>query len=368
MTIKDNEGSCEVHQVTAMPATVRREMTVVEKGIILVLFHLHYSITFISTISGRPWSTIKNFLNRTAKRGTIENAPRSGRPTKLSKRDRRAILRCVKKNKTWTREEIRQQCCPHVSLDTLDRYLRENGLRKWLAKKRPKLTEARAKERLAWALKRQHWTAEDFQSTIWSDECTVERAAHARQIWVFRTPQQKWDKDCIHPVAKGKGISIMVCGCFWGKQRGTFVPLIVHSVNSLLYRRLLKMLLLPVVDHINRTIGNAKFQQDNAPVHTAKIIKHFLQRHNISVDQHPPYSPDLNPIEHAWVHLKRYLQKKYPDISQTPGGPDAVRARLAAVLPEAWEAIPESVFESLWRSMPDRVAAVIAAKGWYTRY
>ena len=63
-----------------------------------------------------------------------------------------------------------------------------------------------------------------------------------------------------------------------------------------------------------------------------------------------------------------YLQAKYPDIANTPGGPDAVRARLAEVLPEAWEAIPESVFESLWRSMPSWVAAVIAAKGWYTRY
>ena len=52
-----------------------------------------------------------------------------------------------------------------MSLDTVDRYLRENGLCKWLAKKRPKLDAARAKERLAWALARKDWTAEDFEST-----------------------------------------------------------------------------------------------------------------------------------------------------------------------------------------------------------
>ena len=95
------------------------------------------------------------------------------------------------------------------------------------------------------------------------------------------------------------------------------------------------------------------------------IITLVLKRHRIVVDKHPPYSPDLNPIEHVWVYLKRYLHKKYPDIADNPGGPDAVHARLAEVLPEAWEAIPESIFES-WRSMPDRVAAVIVAKGWYT--
>ena len=209
---------------------------------------------------------------------------------------------------------------------------------------------------------------EDFQSTIWSDECSVEKAAYACQIWVFRTPEEKWDKDYIHAVKKGQGTSLMVWGCFWGKTHGTFVPLVVRSVNALVYHRLLKMLLLPVIAHINRTIGNAKFQQDNAPVHTVKIITLFLKRHGIVVDKYPPYSPDLNPIEHVWIHLKRYLHKMYPDIADTPGGPDAVRARLAEVLPEAWEAIPESVFEALWRSMPDRVAAVIAAKGWYTRY
>jgi len=36
----------------------------------------------------------------------------------------------------------------------------------------------------------------------------------------------------------------------------------------------------------------------------------------------PIYRPDPNPIEHVWVHLKRYLHRKYPDIANTPGGPD----------------------------------------------
>jgi len=133
-----------------MPLPVRCEMIIVERGIILVLFHLQYTMTVISKISGLPWSTIKNFLNWTAVRGYIENALGSGRPKKLRKWDWRAILRFVKKNKAWTREQIRQDCCPHVSLDTPDHYLREN--RKWLAKKRPKLTDARAAAGLAWAL------------------------------------------------------------------------------------------------------------------------------------------------------------------------------------------------------------------------
>jgi transposase len=41
------------------------------------------------------------------------------------------------------------------------------------------------------------------------------------------------------------------------------------------------------------------FMQDNAPIHTAHIIKDWLEEMAIEVLEWPPYSPDLNPIEHA---------------------------------------------------------------------
>jgi hypothetical protein len=54
--------------------------------------------------------------------------------------------------------------------------------------------------------------------------------------------------------------------------------------------------------------------------------------------------------------------------SDKPGGPDEIKERLAEVLPLVWDTIPEEFFEKLWRSMSDRVAAVIEARGWYTKY
>ena len=44
----------------------RMEMTDAEKGAIIVLFHLQFSLAIISKIIGRPWSTIKNFVVRQA--------------------------------------------------------------------------------------------------------------------------------------------------------------------------------------------------------------------------------------------------------------------------------------------------------------
>ena len=54
-------------------------------------------------------------------------------------------------------------------------------------------------------------------------------------------------------------------------------------------------------------------------------------------------------------------------IGDIPGGKETVKKRLAYVLPLVWETIPE-FFEKLWKSMPDRVAAVFEARGGYTKY
>jgi hypothetical protein len=53
---------------------------------------------------------------------------------------------------------------------------------------------------------------------------------------------------------------------------------------------------------------------------------------------------------------------------ETRGGQQVVKRRLREILPQVWETIPPEFFEKLWRSMPQRVEAVIQAKGWYTKY
>lgn len=122
------------------------------------------------------------------------------------------------------------------------------------------------------------------------------------------------------------------------------------------------------MQEVQNSIGDPVFQQDNAPIHTAGVVTEWLDEMGFDVEGHPPLSPDMNPIEHAGVELKRRLHQQYPDILNTKGGPARVRTQLAEVLPQVWETIPDSFFEKLWLSMPDRVAAVIEAKGWQTKY
>ena len=125
-------------------------MTDGDKDVIIILFHLQYSLGIISRIMGRPWCTIRNFIVREAQKNTIENAVRSGRPQKLSGCDRWAIMRALRIHSKQTWEQLHRGCGfeDHVVLRTIDRYLCSQKLMKWLTKKCPKLTPERAAQQL----------------------------------------------------------------------------------------------------------------------------------------------------------------------------------------------------------------------------
>jgi hypothetical protein len=109
------------------------------------------------------------------------------------------------------------------------------------------------------------------------------------------------------------------------------------------------------------------FQQDNAPIHMALDVQEWLEKHGIWTLEWPPFSPDLNPIEHLWYHLKRKIIKLHPEL-ETMGGSKEDLDRLCAAAKEAWMLLPQDLMRKLIDSMPRRIRAVIKAKGWQTKY
>ena len=122
-----------------------------------------------------PHTTITSFINRARERESIENLPRPGRPQKLSDTTVRYLKHNAESNTHVPFKELRNLTNIDVSIQTIRCRLREDGIHKWRAVKRPFLTPNHTKRRLAWAKAHQHWTVDDWKCTIWSDECSVQK-------------------------------------------------------------------------------------------------------------------------------------------------------------------------------------------------
>jgi DDE superfamily endonuclease len=115
-------------------------------------------------------------------------------------------------------------------------------------------------------------------------------------------------------------------------------------------------------------INDLYFMQDNALIYITNKVKKWFKDNGIDTSDWPPYSPDLNPIEHAWKKLKEVVMEHFPEVWDTKGESEEELRKMEEVLKQAWLIIPTSFFKSLIESMERRIKAVIAADSWHTKY
>ena len=93
------------------------------------------------------------------------------------------------------------------------------------------------------------------------------------------------------------------------------------------------------------------FRQDNAAVHTAKIVKEYFLKENISTLQWPACSFDLNIIENCWVLLSRAVYtegRQFSDINE-----------LKTCITTEWENLAQTKIKELYNSLPERMVKII---------
>ncbi|CAK9827499.1 Transposable element Tc3 transposase [Anthophora retusa] len=153
------------------------------------------------------------------------------------------------------------------------------------------------------------------------------------------------------------GGSVMIWGAI--SSKGVVdLRILKGRQNSKKYLEILKTAKIRIFDVVrdNQWI----FQQDNASIHTAKLVKDWFEEQEITCLEWPALSPDVNIIENVWGYLSR---KVYINNRQYSS-----REELINAIEKEWNDILLSYIETLYKSLPNRIFLIINNNGGCTKY
>ncbi|KAK2586497.1 hypothetical protein KPH14_011395 [Odynerus spinipes] len=123
----------------------------------------------------------------------------------------------------------------------------------------------------------------------------------------------------------------------------------------------LKLISEQMTTHAARISGEKFiFQQDNAAVHTAKIVKSFFNTNNIPILKWPARSPDINIIGNCWGDLSRAVYAKGRQFNSVN--------ELKECITQEWEKMEQKRIQKLFKSIPKRIISIIKNSGGSTKY
>ncbi|KAJ5641803.1 hypothetical protein N7490_005803 [Penicillium lividum] len=315
-------------------------------------------------------STIRYTIKREPERRAGVSKARSGRPKKLSEAEKDHILQVIDGNARTTYEDLLSEVDHKVKERSIRRLLNNENLRKWRCSWRPHLTEEHAIKRLRWAHRYRHFTPEDWARVYWSDECKVERGIGVRREWTFTRPKDQPKEGQVQGLPqRGKQTKQMFWAAFSGATRRTgLIPLFGdlnserQGVNRFIIENLYRRVLPTLISN-----EDGIFQQDNAPSHTAYVVRDALRDMCIEVMERPPHSPDLNLIENLWALLKAKIHELCLELIDMRNN-DETKEILIDTAQRAWVELDLRHLQHLSATMPHRVEAIIESHGWYAPY
>lgn len=307
--------------------------------------------------------TVGRWLQRYNETGALQEKKRSGRRRCTSQEEDSRIVRVAEEWPTTSMRSLRTLCELPSSYQTCLRRAGEGGLRLRTMRQREAALQDPQKraERLSWAEEAGRVGLDWTDSVVWVDESTFQSSTlHMRKARV----QRRLPRADV-PVEWVKRSGKVTVGVFGGLCAGRLLPLhiINGGFNGMQYRDVLRDLYWPALQE-QFPMRTFRYLQDNAPAHKSRVVSEWCnssaQELSAAFWQLPPYSPDLNPIEHVWARMKAGLRGQI--FHSRPALIEAVRHQYQLVGADT------RFLRTLCASMPRRINAVLAAEGGPTRY
>jgi transposase len=325
-----------------------------------------------------PWNKIRQELHVTNRqiqyanrhRTTPQKKKKCGGNPKVSTPKRQALEAWLLESPSRRHIPWRQipLCAPefnNIGEHAIHTAMTSLGYCRRVAKRKGFSTESRVmQQRLDFAREAINWSQERLYLQIFSDEVWAMGGAHTHS---FVTVKED-NSDRLQPENLQHKYSKLPAWMFWGTlAQGTKGPCVFFekewgNVNSEVYNTHVLSL---VEEYCTQNPGSI-FMQDNAPAHRSIETRMNLLERRIRWIPWPPYSPDLNLIEHFWNWMKNWIQEHYWRATYDPS--KLSLAQLKRIILEAWNAVPNSYIRALYDSWRARCQAVIDANGGPTRY
>lgn len=337
-----------------------------------------------------------------------------GRPSVLTDRDLRHLHHEVTRNraqrkKTWPQVK-RELGMDHACDETVRRALLKLGVKRYATAKKPPLSAAMMKRRLAFVNER--IKRDDSHQIIFSDETSVVLGNTGRSKVTRTKDDGRYHDECVDPKHKNCSI-LMFWGCIGYNYKGPchifkkkyaeekkYDERVIAGIQAQRTQEAREIydaavrdaedkgeelprwnpprleryksyaggidwyvytseIIAPHVSQaweefqeLNSGDAGVLFMQDGAGAHVKDESLRMLEELGVKVIAWPGNSPDLNPIETIWNLLKRRIQEKYSLVTS--------RAEMVAVWEAEWELLDigtiNTVIEHYVESMQDVVS------------
>ena len=249
---------------------------------------------------------------------------------RLSQEKREELVRTIQEDPTMSQRKLSAAC--DISLSTVNKVLREEGIRPWKFSKVQEIWPNDYTSRLEFAnlvINRNEQDGNFVGNIVFSDEASFHLNGSVNMHNAFIYAEENPHAICVKPLRS----SALTCWAMISLHHGITFHIQDSTMNAERYHDILELKVLPVLkDRRNRA---QHFQQDGAPAHYASINRTLLDQEltNRWIGRGgpipwPPRSPDLSINDFwLWGHMRDLLYREPRPLSMRE-----LQAKLADLL------------------------------------